>query len=148
VHGGFKQAFDSIRDKVAAVLQSRGPSEKVLFVGHSMGGALAQLAAVYFCESRASLVTFASPAIGNRAFCAMLECCARPYGGLRVWNSFDVVPVIAQVRSLVSCGPPPPSTCSVLRVPMWSVVDLSMAYRFLTGSWWATRMRACLCGWR
>lgn len=52
VHGGFKIAFDSIKDRVADILETHD-SDNIVFVGHSMGGALAQLATVYFCELKA-----------------------------------------------------------------------------------------------
>ena len=54
VHAGFKNAFESIRQKLAEVLlDENGHCEKeVIFVGHSMGGALAQLAAAYFADLR------------------------------------------------------------------------------------------------
>jgi hypothetical protein len=110
VHGGFKLAFDSIKDRVTELLLDEagagGATDHVVFVGHSMGGALAQLATVYYCELKARLVTFASPAIGNAAFCRLLDCCGQPYGGLRVWNDFDVVPSIAQLVGYKHAGVP------------------------------------------
>ena len=110
VHGGFKLAFDSIKDRVTELLLDEagagGATDHVVFVGHSMGGALAQLATVYYCELKARLVTFASPAIGNGAFCRLLDCCGQPYGGLRVWNDFDVVPSIAQLVGYKHAGVP------------------------------------------
>lgn len=107
VHGGFKLAFDSIKDRVSELLLDKyGCTDNVVFVGHSMGGALAQLATVYYCELKARLVTFASPAIGNAAFCRLLDCCGQPYGGLRVWNDFDVVPAIAQLVGYKHAGVP------------------------------------------
>lgn len=110
VHGGFKLAFDSIKDRVTDLLLDEdgagAATDHVVFVGHSMGGALAQLATVYYCELKARLVTFASPAIGNGAFCRLLDCCGQPYGGLRVWNDFDVVPSIAQLVGYKHAGVP------------------------------------------
>lgn len=53
VHGGFKLAFDSIKDRLTEILEDEGEMGNIVFVGHSMGGALAQLATVYFCEMRA-----------------------------------------------------------------------------------------------
>ncbi len=110
VHGGFKLAFDSIKDRVTELLLDENgagaATDHVVFVGHSMGGALAQLATVYYCELKARLVTFASPAIGNGAFCRLLDCCGQPYGGLRVWNDFDVVPSIAQLVGYKHAGVP------------------------------------------
>mmetsp|Transcript_21302 Transcript_21302/g.60759 ORF Transcript_21302/g.60759 Transcript_21302/m.60759 type:complete len:761 (+) Transcript_21302:65-2347(+) len=116
VHRGFAMAFESIRDEVSSILNRysytdpagghrRFPHE-VVFVGHSLGGALAHLAAVYFHDLRPRLVTFAAPATGNLAFCRCLEQVARPYGGLRVWNEGDVVPYIAQLVGYSHAGIP------------------------------------------
>lgn len=52
------------------------------------------------------LVTLASPAIGNEGFCRMLDTYARPAGGLRIWNEFDVVPSIAQLVGFRHAGVP------------------------------------------
>ncbi|CAM9554754.1 unnamed protein product [Phaeothamnion confervicola] len=124
VHRGFAAAFDSIKDQLAAFVEpppppsSRGgddgaadgagssPPRRVLFVGHSLGGAIAQLAAAHFGHLEPTLVTFAAPAAGDAAFCAHVEAVAHPYGGLRVYNENDVVPVIAQLVGYRHAGVP------------------------------------------
>jgi len=52
VHAGFKNAFESIRLQLAEVLVDEDGlcESEAIFVGHSMGGALAQLAAAYFAD--------------------------------------------------------------------------------------------------
>lgn len=127
VHGGFLQSFDSLLEQVQARLgevaaevklasasasASSGGSggdtalkkHTLLFTGHSMGGALAQLAAAYFCEHEdfaalfdTNLVTIAAPATGNADFVKYLNSHAGPYGGIRFWNEYDPVPYLATV---------------------------------------------------
>jgi len=87
VHTGFLNAFDSIRGKIDDVLEEvlappatanaatgagAGPAT-VLLTGHSMGGALAQLASAYYADLAPRLVTFAAPAVGNADFCRFVD---------------------------------------------------------------------------
>jgi pimeloyl-ACP methyl ester carboxylesterase len=68
VHTGFSQALDSIWDAVAQWLKPYDPS-KVWITGHSLGAALATLAASLV--PGATLVTFGSPRVGDHAFAAL-----------------------------------------------------------------------------
>ncbi|MBL4845162.1 MAG: lipase family protein [Planctomycetes bacterium] len=65
VHGGFKAAFDSIWPDVEQYLKT-APSD-VWFTGHSLGGAVATLAAARHGSS-ARLYTYGSPRVGTPAF--------------------------------------------------------------------------------
>jgi hypothetical protein len=65
VHRGFKNAFDIVSQDLSEWASSnRG--KKIIFTGHSLGAALATLAASihHGCQ----LVTFGSPLVGNNAF--------------------------------------------------------------------------------
>jgi hypothetical protein len=62
-------------------------------------GALAQLAAAYYYQYAPVLVTLATPATGNVAFCRHLDRTAIPHGGIRLWNEADVVPLLANLVS-------------------------------------------------
>lgn len=68
--------YDSIETQIQATAfeaAMKYPDYKILFVGHSMGAALAQLAALHFydvhgMDSRISVFSYASPRIGNADF--------------------------------------------------------------------------------
>ena len=71
------------------------PIKHVIFSGHSLGGALATLAAVQFAKQYpdivVSCVTFGSPRVGNGTFAQMFnKCCA---GSFRFVNEDDPVPM-------------------------------------------------------
>lgn len=82
VHKGFREAFESVRDELEPALSGPGPW---LFTGHSLGAALATLAAAR--HKPAALYTFGSPRVGTGAFAAALG--GRPV--YRIVNARDVV---------------------------------------------------------
>lgn len=65
VHNGFLQAFRAIEPAIAAWIAQHG-SGPIVFTGHSLGGALATLAASRWPAGR--LITFGSPRVGDAAF--------------------------------------------------------------------------------
>jgi hypothetical protein len=74
VHGGFLDAYLSVAEGLPGTIQSLQPSKPraVWFTGHSLGGALATLAAAVFGEYQ-GLYTFGCPRVGDAAFAAMFE---------------------------------------------------------------------------
>lgn len=69
VHAGFTEALDSVWREMAAVIATlNGP---IFYTGHSMGAALATLAAARHAPS--AVYTFGSPRVGNQAFIASLH---------------------------------------------------------------------------
>ncbi len=77
VHKGFYEAFDSVREQLAAHLRSfrkDNPQKPIFVCGHSLGGGIAALAACYlrshreFSHHPIQLYTFAQPRVGNRQF--------------------------------------------------------------------------------
>jgi triacylglycerol lipase len=66
VHLGFKNAFDVIRPRLDARLAQLSPGRTLWFCGHSLGAALATLAADHDASARAC--TFGSPRVGDRQF--------------------------------------------------------------------------------
>jgi hypothetical protein len=85
VHEGFKQALDSVWDEIEAALQQLYCP--IFFTGHSLGGALATLAAARHPPT--ALYTFGSPRVGNAAFVASLNSSADTIH--RIVNDDDIV---------------------------------------------------------
>ncbi len=74
VHQGFSDAFESIATKLGDVLRNSPSPLPPIFTGHSLGAALATLAASAY--KGATLVTFGSPRVGDSAFVATLDAAA------------------------------------------------------------------------
>lgn len=99
-HMGYMQAFSSIADPVLAALQSKLATtptvHRVVFCGHSMGGAIATLAALYVACKMPSVrpnvccVTFGSPQVGDGNFVAFFNDTVPVC--VRVVNPMDPVP--------------------------------------------------------
>ncbi len=82
-HVGFRDAFERQWARIEAALEeTRGP---VFYAGHSLGGALATLAASR--RPPQALYTFGSPRVGDGAFCATLE----GVPAFRIVNNRDAV---------------------------------------------------------
>ena len=74
VHVGFNQGFNSVKTKVEAIieqLRDQYPDTPILVTGHSLGGALAVMAAAHL-HNKYSLVeklyTLGQPRVGNDKF--------------------------------------------------------------------------------
>jgi triacylglycerol lipase len=67
VHRGFKKAIDDIWPTLEPKLNALSQGRKVWFCGHSLGAALATLAADRFPGTR-GVCAFASPRVGDRTF--------------------------------------------------------------------------------
>ncbi|KAE9401608.1 alpha/beta-hydrolase [Gymnopus androsaceus JB14] len=76
VHGGFLAAWDSVSIQVLAVLAAQlalhRDTKRIITSGHSLGGALATLAAISinqrFPQCQVMTYSFGSPRTGNKAF--------------------------------------------------------------------------------
>lgn len=72
VHRGFKSALDSVWDRITNTLSVFDDSKKVFFTGHSLGAALAQLAAyrqvITGPNPVAGVYVYGSPRVGNRDY--------------------------------------------------------------------------------
>jgi hypothetical protein len=94
VHEGFYGAFqglseDGLSEKIAAINKTSG-NIPFYVTGHSLGGALAQIAAAVFGSDRlAACYTFGSPRVGNAIFDLWVK--APSY---RVINHADLVPQV------------------------------------------------------
>ena len=71
VHFGFAHAFASVRDDIGAWLGRHAGGREPVFTGHSLGAALATLAASFWPGGR--LVTFGSPRVGDAAFVKTID---------------------------------------------------------------------------
>jgi len=85
VHRGFREALDLVWDEIRDHLEHVSGEREIWFTGHSLGGALATLAARRWSPTR-GLVTFGSPRVGDVAFRA-----AHAVPTWRVVNNNDAV---------------------------------------------------------
>lgn len=90
-HRGFSIAYAAIRNQLRRILNDVPISVPVMFTGHSLGAAIATLAAADYAETfrHTRLITFGSPRVGNRSFAE--------YVNQHVWtrrhvNNNDIVP--------------------------------------------------------
>lgn len=90
-HTGFADMYAKLRDKVRVLVKD---AKQVTFVGHSLGGALASLAALDvasgFPDKTVRVVTFGAPQVGDHNFVKLFD--ARVDLCVRVVNPFDPVP--------------------------------------------------------
>ena len=100
VHGGFNLAWKEVRanvidDLVAA--RTAHPDYELVITGHSLGGALASLAAADLRSEGypSALYTYGSPRVGNDAWTDFVT--AQPGGNFRVTHGSDPVPRVAPV---------------------------------------------------
>ena len=111
VHRGFYNLYMTIRQDIQNFLSANKTSYKNLFItGHSLGAALATLAAIDFYEYAPVIYTFASPRVGNVDFARLFN--YRISNKFRINNIEDVItelppPVIlGNVYEHVSTGIP------------------------------------------
>ena len=76
VHKGFYNQFNSVFNKldnnITNYMLENNTNKELIFIGHSLGGALATLGSCYYANKypniKTSCVTFGSPRVGNRSF--------------------------------------------------------------------------------
>lgn len=95
VHAGFKNVFSSLEGAVSAALKGKNPS-RIHCVGHSLGGAIANLAASKLAGEGhgVSLYTFGAPRVGMQGMVDYLVSELKEKNIFRVYNPADVVPMI------------------------------------------------------
>lgn len=98
-HKGYSRAFQSIADDMLRALDVHvraGPTNQVVFCGHSLGGALATMAGLFVAckvpelKPYVAVVTFGAPQVGDGDFVAFFDTIV-PIS-VRVANPLDVVP--------------------------------------------------------
>ena len=89
VHCGFLEVFSRCKTEIEAAVDESVPSTLRLYItGHSLGGALAQIAAAALNrDNLAACYTFGSPRVGTAGFDEQVKC---PH--YRVINNWDLVP--------------------------------------------------------
>ncbi|KAI1643134.1 alpha/beta-hydrolase [Daldinia loculata] len=95
IHSGFLLSWQEIEDALldgVAAAKEANPSYKIIFTGHSLGGAVATVAAGYARDQgyELDLYTYGSPRVGNQAFVDFVT--AQPGGEFRVTHLDDPVP--------------------------------------------------------
>jgi hypothetical protein len=100
VHSGFNKAANALVPKIYNLLdkaKKQNPEYKVVFTGHSLGGALATLSAVKFAErgvikwSDIQIITFGQPRVGDASFANYLN--SKPIESARVTTRGDIVAI-------------------------------------------------------
>jgi triacylglycerol lipase len=94
VHAGFNKTFESIKSQLAILLDQLG-NRPVHCVGHSLGGAIANLAAVWIRSNYkipVKLYTFGSPRVGFNAYAMQTE--TSLHGIYRAVHRSDPVPMV------------------------------------------------------
>jgi len=116
VHEGFKSAWDDLKPVVTNELETLFSgdqfSNNVTFTGHSLGGAISQLATADYMSTQnprlIDTVTFASPTVGDKGFNERIA----PGHQMRVVDPRDSVPKI--VQALQPSFVPPESSTRVI----------------------------------
>lgn len=89
VHNGFQNALDKIWKDILKLL-SNHYGKKISLCGHSLGGAMATIAASRLKDSNPKLYTFGSPRVGNSDFVKAFSSVVH----YRFVNNNDIVPTI------------------------------------------------------
>lgn len=99
VHLGFEIVYLQVRDSIKQLVDSCPPISRLIFTGHSLGAAVATLAAYEFAKNtpyQPELFTLASPRVGDPVFVKIVS--EKLKDITRIVNFGDIVPQV----------PPPP----------------------------------------
>lgn len=104
MHSGFMKAYGGVDDrlqKAIATAQGGDLKKPILFTGHSLGGALAQIAATDMKQKGAnvaSVYTFGQPRVGDREFSAHYKELGLSSKTYRHVNQGDPVPRLPKIK--------------------------------------------------
>lgn len=104
MHSGIYEIYREIRPKISRLVETIHP-QRLFLCGHSLGGALAVVAACDLHSQFPSLpiviVTFGQPRIGNPDFARHVANTHIPY--FRIFNTEDTIPFLPPTRVACSC---------------------------------------------
>ncbi|KAJ7141991.1 Alpha/Beta hydrolase protein [Mycena filopes] len=107
VHKGFLTSFKSVASEIltaVAVELQKYPTYTIIVTGHSLGGALASLAAptlkAKLPSANLKLYTFGQPRVGNAEFAALVEKVVGVDNIFRVVHTNDGVPMVPRLGNL------------------------------------------------
>ncbi len=94
IHRGFFQSFHDVRQSLENLIEPLLATRSLLLTGHSLGGALAVLAAMYWSEKFkiGSVYTFGQPRVGLPSYQAYMRNHAIDRKIHRIVNANDIVP--------------------------------------------------------
>ncbi|GFN33087.1 lipase family protein [Paenibacillus xylaniclasticus] len=92
-HKGFTDIYASCREQVIELVKTIDPSKQLFVTGHSLGGALATLAAfdiAFNLEREPIVYTFGAPRVGDPRFARLYNKLVKQHW--RIQNEYDIVP--------------------------------------------------------
>jgi len=96
IHRGFFDQFEAVRKDITTDFEKHPNIKKIVVTGHSLGGALATIAALHFAiqfpELHVACHTFGCPRVGNNEFVETFN--KHVHENWRVYNVDDPVPMI------------------------------------------------------
>ena len=100
-HSGFTELYETVRDKIIQTIRLLPAWKQLLITGHSLGAALATLAALDLAAHAGffnlAMVNFGSPRVGDDQFATAYDrMVPRSY---RITNFFDPVPYVPPERA-------------------------------------------------
>ncbi|KAH6906313.1 lipase [Coprinopsis sp. MPI-PUGE-AT-0042] len=100
-HIGFQTAYNVVADEVVSTVKGQAstrPDYKIVVTGHSLGGAVASIAAISLKTALPStdmkLFTYGQPRVGNKAFARLVEHKVGIGNIFRATHTWDGVPTI------------------------------------------------------
>ena len=91
VHNGFNSVYSNFREQLITTVKKINPKQ-ILISGHSLGGAIATICGLdlQLFGYNVIVYTFASPRVGNDAFCELVKSSKLPL--YRIINTCDIIP--------------------------------------------------------
>ena len=74
VHNGFQNEVEKLWDNIQADYVRNGTDKQFFLTGHSLGGAMATIAASRFVDKVECLFTYGSPRVGTKSFIKTIQC--------------------------------------------------------------------------